>query len=60
MFSDEGLGNFYKTNFDLMSEHQGFTLDIVENMIPWEREIYISLLLAKLKKQKEEIENGRR
>lgn len=58
MFSDEGLMNYYRTNFSLMNEHQGFTLDIIENMLPWEREVYLSLLIAKLKKLKEENSHG--
>lgn len=37
--------NYYKINFSLMKEHS-FGLSDIENMIPFEREIYISLLNA--------------
>jgi hypothetical protein len=39
----ENLENFYKTNFALMQHHK-YSLTELENMIPWEREIYVSLL----------------
>ena len=41
--SHEGLENFYRTNFALMQHHK-YSLTELENMIPWEREIYVSLL----------------
>ncbi len=34
---------YYKTNFELM-QHHNYSLSDLENMIPWEREIYLSLL----------------
>jgi hypothetical protein len=37
------LLNFYKTNFALMQHHK-YNLTDIENMIPFEREIYIMLL----------------
>ena len=37
------LEAYYKTNFALMQHHK-YSLTELENMIPWEREIYISLL----------------
>ena len=41
--SHETLVNLYKTNFALMQIH-GYSLSELENMIPWEREIYVHLL----------------
>jgi hypothetical protein len=41
-------------NFELFNTDQGFTLNTLENMMPWEREVYIAMLLAKLQKKKEE------
>ncbi len=49
--------NFYKTNFILMHEHK-YSLTELENMIPWEREVYIGLLLTHLKKKQEEQNQG--
>ena len=37
------LENYYKLNFALMQYHK-YSLTEIENMIPWEREIYLSML----------------
>ena len=37
------LESYYKVNFALI-EHHKYSLTELENMIPWEREIYLSLL----------------
>ena len=39
----EDLASYYKINFALM-QHQKYSLTELENMIPWERDIYLSLL----------------
>jgi hypothetical protein len=39
-----------------MQEHQ-YSLTEIENMMPWEREIYIALLIEHLKKKTEKIKN---
>jgi hypothetical protein len=44
--------NFYKVNFILMHEHK-YSLTELENMIPWEREVYIGMLLTHLQKKAE-------
>jgi hypothetical protein len=44
--------NHYKTNFILMQEHK-YSLTELENMMPWEREVYIGLLMTHLKKKAE-------
>lgn len=51
----ENLKNHYMTNFALMQHHK-YSLTELENMIPWEREIYVSLLSNYLKEEKEKIE----
>ena len=37
------LENYYKLNFALMQYHK-YSLTEIENLIPWERDIYVSLL----------------
>tara|TARA_Y100001968_G_scaffold317310_1_gene346169 strand:+ start:342 stop:524 length:183 start_codon:yes stop_codon:yes gene_type:complete len=37
------LESYYKLNFALMQHHK-YSLTEIENMIPWEREIYLALL----------------
>lgn len=49
--------NFYQTNFLLMQEHK-YSLTELENMMPWEREVYIGMLVTHLKKQEQEYKNG--
>ena len=39
----EDLVSYYKLNFALMQNYK-YSLTELENMIPWEREIYVSLL----------------
>ena len=39
----EDLASYYKINFALMQHHK-YILTELENMIPWEREIYLALL----------------
>ena len=41
--SHEDLASYYKLNFALMQHHK-YSLTELENMIPWEREIYLALL----------------
>ena len=41
--SHEDLASYYKLNFALMQHHK-YSLTELENMMPWEREIYVSLL----------------
>jgi len=36
-----------------MMQHHGYSLEELENMMPWEREIYISLLMSHLEELEE-------
>ena len=51
--SHDNMMNFYKTNFLMMQIHK-YSLTEIENMMPWEREIYISMLLQYLEKKNQE------
>lgn len=46
----ENLESYYKTNFALIQHHK-YSLTEIENMIPWEREVYISLLKQYIEKE---------
>jgi len=46
----DSLENLYKTNFALMQHHK-YSLTELENMIPWERDVYVNLLLAFLQEE---------
>jgi hypothetical protein len=40
-------------------QNHNYSLSDVENMMPWEREIYLQLLTDQLKREKEEAEKQR-
>jgi hypothetical protein len=48
-------------NFNMMQHHK-YSLTELENMIPWEREIYVSLLIKHVQEENERIkqENANR
>ena len=52
----ESLENMYRMNFALMQYH-GYSLTELENMIPFERDVYVSLLLQHLDQEKQRLEN---
>ena len=43
-----------------MMQHHNYSLTELENMIPWERDIYQGLLMNHLKKEQEEMERVER
>ena len=43
-----------------MMQHHNYSLTELENMVPWEREIYIGLLMNFLKEERERIEEEKR
>lgn len=49
----DSLMNHYKTNFALMQHHK-YSLTELGDMIPWEREVYVNLLLAYLQEEERE------
>ena len=54
----EDLESYYRINFALMQYHK-YSLTELENMMPWERDIYVTLLKdyiekENLKRQQEE------
>ena len=65
MLSHDSLFNYYETNFALMQHHK-YSLTELDEMLPWEREIYVGLLINHLeeeeRKRKEEenreVKNG--
>tara|TARA_Y100001970_G_C14081316_1_gene774866 strand:+ start:515 stop:706 length:192 start_codon:yes stop_codon:yes gene_type:complete len=50
MLYHTSVENYYETNFALM-QHHSWSLTEVENMIPWEREIYIKYLTNYIEKK---------
>lgn len=52
--SHESIVNYYTTNFQMMQHHK-YSLSELETMIPWEREIYIKMLIQHLEEEKERL-----
>ena len=50
--------NMYKTNFALMQHHK-YSLTELDNMIPFEREIYLGMLAQHLEEEKRKAEQRR-
>lgn len=48
MYND--LENYYKLNFAMMQYHK-YSLTELENMMPWERDVYTSLLKNHLEEE---------
>lgn len=57
MLLHESLENYYRTNFAMMQHHK-YSLTELENMIPWERDIYVSLLVEFVEKENEKAKKG--
>jgi len=45
------LENYFQLNFSLMQYHK-YSLTEIENMMPWERDVYVSLLQNHLDEEK--------
>ena len=56
------LENYFRLNFSLMQYHK-YSLWEIENMIPWERDVYVGLFQQHLEeeelKQKQQMSNAR-
>jgi len=44
------LENYFRLNFALMQYHK-YSLTEIENMMPWERDIYVALLQQHLEEE---------
>ena len=45
------LESYFKLNFSLIQHHK-YSLTEIENMMPWERDIYVGLLQAHLEEER--------
>lgn len=54
MLAHESIINYYKTNFALVQHHK-YSLTELEEMIPFERDIYVTLLAQHIKEENERI-----
>ena len=54
--SHTSLEMYYKTNFALMLYHK-YSLTELENMMPWEREVYVTLLQQHIEEENSKQQN---
>ena len=54
MLCHDSLANLYNTNFALLQHHK-YSLTELESMIPWEREVYVNLLVKHIKEENERL-----
>ena len=47
------------TNFALMQHHK-YSLSELENMMPWEREVYVDMLITHIKEENEKAKEQQR
>lgn len=52
MMGYDTLENYFRTTFAMMHHHK-YNLTELENMIPWEKTVYLDLLKAHIKQQNE-------
>lgn len=52
------LENYYKINFTL-AQHHKWSITEIENMIPFERDLYVGMLIQYLEEEKERQESQR-
>ena len=55
----DNMFNYYKMNFALMQYHK-YSLAEIENMIPFEREVYVAMLIQYLEEERQRIEASKR
>jgi hypothetical protein len=48
--SHDNLANYYTMNFQLIQHHK-YSLSEIEEMMPWEREVYMTLLSEFIKEE---------
>lgn len=52
MLRHTNLYVYYKLNF-ILAQHHKYSIEDIENMIPFERDIYVDLLAEHIREQKE-------
>lgn len=59
MLAHTSASNYYYVTFSL-AQHHGYSLNDLENLLPFELELYVQLLVDYIKQQQQEAENKRR
>jgi hypothetical protein len=56
--SHNNLANYYTMIFSLIQHHK-YSITEIEDLMPYERDLYVDMLLMHLEKEKEELSKGR-
>ena len=56
MYAGESLVNYYSSNFALC-QHHGWDINTIEDMLPLERDIYLSMLQNFIEEENKRLEN---
>ena len=51
--------SYYEANFQMMQNHK-YSLSEIDNLIPWEKEVYMNMLIEHLKEEKQRQEEANR
>jgi hypothetical protein len=54
IFRYDNLANYFQTNFSLMQHHK-YTLNDLEKMMPWERSLYVNMLIRHVEEENERL-----
>ena len=59
IINHDNLGNYFQTNFALMQHHK-YSLTELDNLVPWERQVYLDLLLKHIEEENERVKEYNR
>jgi len=59
ILSDHSLEGILRSNFAMMQYHK-YSLSDIEGLVPWERDLYLSMLLEHIEKEKQKQEELQR
>jgi hypothetical protein len=54
IFRYDSLSNHFQTNFALMQHHK-YSLSELNDMMPWERNVYVTMLLRFIEEENEKL-----
>ena len=55
IFCYDNLKNYFETNFALMQHHK-YNLSDIEQMVPWEKTIYVTMLVNYIEEENEKLQ----
>ena len=50
----DNLQNYFETNFALIQPHK-YSISDLDNMIPWEKSLYVNMLIRHIEEENEKI-----